>query len=72
VAQPSAKALFYDSETGYIREGETADRRPVLSADGSAKVRLDRDATAPVANPISKIAPRIYQDTPRGVQGRDF
>lgn len=73
VRHPARKVIFYDAERLYLTEPDSDDARPVLFADGSADLRLDRDATEPVQNPFtSNFPPRIYHDTPDGVKGRDY
>lgn len=70
---PSGKVIMYDAERNYVHSLSSTTRRPVLMVDGSASLRLDSAATAPVQNQLLRTArPTIYHDTPNGVQGRDF
>ena len=71
---PAAKALMYDHARPYLPIAHI-DRttRAVLSADGSASMRDDRDAARPIENRLRPfMGVQIYQDTPGGVFGRDF
>lgn len=72
VAHPSAKAIFFDAVRAYLRTITPTSPRPVLFVDGAASLRLDADATPPVRNQLTHFTPRLYHDTPWGVQGRDF
>lgn len=75
VSYPASKVLMYDADRAYLsvdNRGDGEPKRPVLLADGSASLRNDADATAPIANPLYWMSPRKYHDTPGGVAGRDF
>ncbi len=72
VAAPSAKVIFFDAVRAYLRRATPHTPRPLLFVDGAAALRLDRDATAPVQNPLHRRAPQRYHDTPLGAKGRDF
>jgi len=75
VTHPSAKVVMFDAERPYLGErGRASAPRPVLMVDGSASLRRDADAAAPVRNPLNELhmAPRRYHDTPNGIDGRDF
>ncbi|MGD9693156.1 MAG: type II secretion system protein [Phycisphaerales bacterium] len=72
VSFPSAKVIAYDRDRSYITRMTPDAQRPVLFVDGSASLRLDRDAAEPVQNPLSADSPARYHDTPLGAAGRDF
>jgi len=73
VRYPSAKVMFFDGARAYLRGADRDQRtRGVLFSDGSAHGVLDADATSPVTNRLTKKTPKIYHDTPMGVEGRDF
>lgn len=73
VAQPAAKALCIDADRAYLRrDARHDDLRGVLCVDGSARPRLDSEATAPAQNLINDRRPSRWHDTPRGVRGRDL
>lgn len=69
---PSSKALLYDVERAYLRRPKLLDPRPIGFADGSALLRLDKEASMPVQNPDTPGVRELYRDTPDGVRGRDF
>lgn len=72
VAHPSAKVVMYDSDRSYLAKDPTpTDPRPLLFVDGSASLRLDSDARAPVENPLDE-SRRRYHDTANGILGVDF
>jgi len=72
VAHPSAKVVMYDADRSYLAMDPTpTDPRPLLFVDGSASLRLDSDARAPVENPLNNSRSR-YHDTANGVLGVDF
>lgn len=73
VRYPSAKVMFFDGARPYLSSG-ARDRqsRGVLIADGSARGVDDRDATVPVKNRLTGLQPKLYHDTPNGINGRDF
>lgn len=74
VSYPASKVIFYDGDRAYATglPPGTQIKRPALFVDGSASLKLDSDATAPVVNPLVAWSPRVYHDTPGGVTGRDF
>lgn len=72
VVFPANKVLVYDHERAYLSDRDSRAARPIAHADGSALLRFDREATPPVQNPIADRPPTLYQDTPRGIHGRDF
>lgn len=74
VSYPASKVIFYDGDRAYATglPPGTQIKRPVLFVDGSASLRLDSDAAAPVTNPLVAWPSRPYHDTPGGVTGRDF
>lgn len=72
VAFPSAKVIVYDWARSYLARPVPDSLRPALFVDGSASLRLDREAAAPVRNPLSAEWPTHYQDTFLGAAGRDF
>lgn len=72
VAHPSVKVVMYDADRSYMGRAATpTDARPLLFVDGSASLRLDRDARAPAKNALTDSA-RRYHDTPDGIFGADF
>lgn len=73
VSHPSLKALMFDHDRAYLRSPATPeDRRGVLTADGAASLRHDREAAAPLQNRVDHREPRVYLDTPDGARGRDY
>ncbi len=74
VRYPSAKVIVFDVDRGYLGHQATLeDRRPVLMADGSAKLVIDTESTTPVVNKLRpNNTPYWYHDTAFGVYGRDF
>lgn len=73
VRYPSSKVLFFDGFRPYIRPQHRDEHsRGVLFADGSTRDVLDTDATRPVMNRITELEPKLYHDTPDGINGRDF
>jgi len=74
VLYSSGKVLMYDGDLTYLgREKLPTDGRPLLFADGSARVEIDSNATTPVQNRLRPLFnPIIYHDTPMGIKGRDF
>ena len=84
VAFPSQKALLWDRKLGWMRPGNVRYlggdldvKTPVAAFDGSSKLRVPADATAPVVclDPVRlpKLdTPLRLHDTPGGVRGRDW
>ncbi|RMH30998.1 MAG: type II secretion system protein [Planctomycetota bacterium] len=73
VAHPSAKVIMFDAERAYRRGRITAaTTRPLLFVDGAASARSDADATRPVQNALFGATPRLFHDTPAGIDGQDF
>ena len=69
----SAKVLFFDHVRPHIGSHNRAEQtRGVLFCDGSASDVNDDDATRPVMNRITELEPKLYHDTPDGINGRDF
>lgn len=73
VASNSSKCLMYDADRAYLRrDARASDPRGVLLADGSAALRPDSAAAAPVQNRVNDRSPSRFHDTPMGVRGRDY
>lgn len=73
VIYPSAKVIMYDADRSYLgSDTKPTSLRPLLFVDGSARLERDQDATAPVQNALYYRSPRLYHDTPKGINGRDF
>lgn len=71
-AHPGAKVLVFDAWREYLRDPRVEARRGVLTADGAAALRWDKDARAPVANPLRGGEALRYHDTKDGLLGVDF
>lgn len=73
VAFPALKAMCFDGDQAYLRRASIArDPRGVLASDGSASLKVDASATAPIQNVVNDRPAVRYHDTPAGIRGRDF
>lgn len=74
VRYPSGKVIAFDAKRAYLRhEATLQDSRPVLLSDGSSRMVIDTDSTAPAENQLRfNYTPYWYHDTPSGIHGRDL
>lgn len=74
VSRPALKVLMFDGEMAHLPVGspeDAHDLRPMLFADGHAKVRRVSEATPGFVNPLTERSRRLH-DTPSGVRGNDY
>jgi len=78
VSQPSAKAILYDADLGWLARdplkvnGHNQAATPVGFVDGHSALHDPTAASAAVANPLNNGDTRALHNTATGVRGKDY